>query len=167
MILFVVIVSVAAAGIVMVFGNAARSSADPLIRKQALAIAEALLEEVRLMPFTYCDPDDPAVGTATSPAGCATPEAMGPEAGENRYAALTPFDNVNDYAGFTMAGGILDMSGAPIAGLGAYSASIAVTPFSYGGIPQTDVLRITVSVSGPGGITLTLDGLRTRHAPNL
>jgi len=66
-----------------------------------------------------------------------------------------------------MAGGIVDITGAPIAGLDAYSASIAVTPLSFGGIPQTDVLRVTVTVTGPAGITLTLDGLRTRHAPNL
>ena len=166
-ILFIVIVSVAAAGILIVFGNAARSSAEPMIRKQALAIAEALLEEVRLMPFTYCDPDDPKVATASSPADCTTPEASAPEAGEARTAALAPFDNVNDYAGFAMAGGIVDITGAPIAGLDAYSASIAVTPLSFGGIPQTDVLRVTVTVTGPAGITLTLDGLRTRHAPNL
>lgn len=166
-IMFVVIVGIAAGGILMVFANTTRASADPLIRKQALAIAESLVEEVRMMPFTFCDPDDPAVTTATSPAGCAVPEAPGPEGGETRYSALTPFDNVNDYNGFAMAGGILDVTGATMAGLGAYSATVAVGGIVFGGIPATNAQLITVTVTGPNAITVILNGIRTRHAPNL
>ena len=93
--------------------------------------------------------------------------AIASEAGETRYAALTPFDNVNDYNGFAMAGGILDITGATIAGLGAYSAAVVVTPLVFGGIAAADAQQITVTVTGPGNITVTLDGIRTRHAPNL
>jgi MSHA pilin protein MshD len=166
-IIFILIVGIAAGGILMVFASTTRASADPLIRKQALAIAESLLEEIRLMPFTFCDTDDPAVTTATSPAGCATPEVMGPEAGETRYAALTPFDNVNDFNGFAMAGGILDITNTTITGLSAYSAAIAITPIVFVGIVATEAQQITITVTGPGNITVTLDGIRTRHAPNL
>ena len=171
-IMFIVIVGVAAGGILMVFANTSRASAAPLIRKQALAIAESLMEELRQMPFTFCDPDDANASTATGAFvgvnGCAaTVEAMGSEAGETRYAPLTPFDNVNDYNGFAMAGGILDITGATIAGLGAYSAAVAVTPLVFGPIAATDAQQITVTVTGPGNITVTLDGIRTRHAPNL
>jgi len=170
--MFIVIVGIAAGGILMVFANTTRASADPLIRKQALAIAESLLEEIRLMPFTFCDPDDANASTATGAfvgaGGCAaTVEIMGPEGGETRYAPLTPYDNVNDYNGFAMAGGILDITGATIAGLGSYSAAIAVTPLAFGGIAATEAQQITVTVTGPGNITVTLDGIRTRHAPNL
>jgi len=172
-IMFIVIVGIAASGILMVFANTSRASADPLIRKQALAIAESLIEEVRQMPFTFCDPDDANATTAANAAGCATtPEAMGPEAGETRYAVLTPFDNVNDYNGFALPGpgcpvGICDITGAAIAGLGAYSAAVAVTPLVFGGIAAADALQIAVTVTGPGNIVVTLDGIRTRHAPNL
>ena len=172
-IMFIVIVGIAAGGILMVFANTSRASADPLIRKQALAIAESLMEEVRQMPFTFCDPDDANATTAANAAGCATtPEAMGPEAGETRYAVLTPFDNVNDYNGFALPGpgcpvGICDITGATIAGLDAYSAAVAVTPFVFGGIAAADALQIAVTVTGPGNIVVTLDGIRTRHAPNL
>ena len=170
--MFIVIVGVAAGGILMVFANTTRASADPLIRKQALAIAESLLEEIRLMPFTFCDPDDANASTATGafvgPNGCAaTVEAMGPEAGETRYAPLTPFDNVNDYNGFAMAGGILDVTGAAIAGLGAYSAAVAITPLAFGGIVAAEAPQFTVTVTGPGNVSVVLDGIRTRHAPNL
>ena len=172
-IMFIVIVGIAAGGILMVFANTSRASADPLIRKQALAIAESLMEELRQMPFTFCDPDDANATTAANAAGCATtPEAMGPEAGETRYAVLTPFDNVNDYNGFALPGpgcpaGICDITGAAIAGLGAYSAAVAVTPLVFGGIAAADALQIAVTVTGPGNIVVTLDGIRTRHAPNL
>lgn len=172
--LFIVIVGIAAGGILMVFANTTRASADPLIRKQALAIAESLLEEIRLQPFTFCDPDDANAATATGAfvgaGGCAaTVEAMGPEVGggETRYAALTPFDNANDYNGFAMAGGILDITNTTIAGLGAYSATVAVAPLAFGGIAATEAQQISVTVTGPGNVSVTLDGIRTRHAPNL
>lgn len=171
-IMFIVIVGIAAGGILMVFANTTRASADPLIRKQALAIAESLLEEIRLMPFTFCDPDDANASTATGAfvgaGGCAAAvEAMGPEAGETRYAPLTPYDNVNDYNGLAMAGGILDITGATITGLDAYSVAVAVTPLAFGGIAAAEAQQITVTVTGPGNIAVTLDGVRTRHAPNL
>jgi MSHA pilin protein MshD len=170
--MFIVIVGIAAGGILMVFANTTRASADPLIRKQALAIAESLLEEIRLMPFTFCDPDDANASTATGAfvgaGGCAAAvEAMGPEAGETRYAPLTPYDNVNDYNGLAMAGGILDITGATITGLDAYSVAVAVTPLAFGGIAAAEAQQITVTVTGPGNIAVTLDGVRTRHAPNL
>jgi MSHA pilin protein MshD len=179
-ILFMVIVSVAVAGVMGVYTITTRSSADPLVRKQALAIAESLLEEVRLMPFTYCDPDDANVTTATSavvgagPTFCATAAeaAMAPEAGETRYSATTPFDNVNDYHGFDTAtavpAGICDISGATcIAALAGYRASVAVAPTAFNGIPAAEALLITVTVTGPNGEAISLSGVRTRYAPNL
>src|SRR6266705_5855266 len=77
LIVFIVIVGIAVAGVVGALSMATRSSADPMIQKQALAIAEALLEEVQLQPFTYCDPDDPQAATAQSAGGC-TGGAGGP-----------------------------------------------------------------------------------------
>ena len=166
LIVFIVIVSVALAGVLAVLNQSTAHSADPQLRRQALAIAESLLEEVQLMPFTYCDPDDPGVDTATNAAGCAIPEAIGPEAGETRTGA-PQFDNVNDYHGFTMAAGISDITGAAVAGLGSYSASITVQAAALGSIPAAgDALRITVTVNGPGNTQVKLEGWRTRYAPN-
>jgi MSHA pilin protein MshD len=170
-ILFMVIVSVAVAGVMGVYMATTRSSADPLVRKQALAIAESLLEEVRAMPFTWCDPDDAAVYTAAAPGDCATAEGMGPEGGETRYSAATPFDNVNDYAGFDTAtsvpAGICDISGACIAALAGYRAQVAVANAAFNGIPAADALLVTVTVTGPTAETISLSAVRTRYAPNL
>ncbi|HOZ65208.1 MAG TPA: type II secretion system protein, partial [Burkholderiaceae bacterium] len=102
LIMFIVVISGALAGVLTVFIQATRGSAEPQLRRQAMAIAESLLEEVQLMPFTYCDPDDVVAETAASAAGCTTAEAMGPEAGETRTAS-PQFDNVNDYNGYAMA----------------------------------------------------------------
>jgi type II secretory pathway pseudopilin PulG len=66
LIVFIVIVSTAVAGVLMTLDISNRSSADPMIQKQALAVAEALLEEVQLQPFTYCDPDDQQAHRAES-----------------------------------------------------------------------------------------------------
>jgi MSHA pilin protein MshD len=163
LILFIVVVSIAVVGVLAVLNITAQKSADPLVRKQLLAIAESLLEEVQLMPFTYCDPDDPAVTTATSPAGCAIAEAPGPEAGESRYSTTTPFDNVNDYNGFSMSP-ILDLQGTPLTGLAGYSAFVQVTDGGLG-LAAGQALLVTVTATGRGE-TVTLSGYRTRYAPN-
>ena len=169
LLVFIVVVGIAVSGVLSVYSLNARSSADPMVRKQALAIAESLLEEVLAKPYTYCDPDDANVETASSPAGCAAvaETAMGPEAGETRYHNLTPYDNVNDYDGFNMAG-INDLTNNPVAGLSGYSADIQVQQPAGGfnGIPAGETLLVTVTVTAPGNQGVSLSGYRTRHAPN-
>src|SRR3982750_4492035 len=88
LVVFMVVLSAALAGVLRVFIQAGAHSADPLQRRQALAIAEALLDEVEQMSFTWCAPDDAnAALTVTSAAGCASlPEAIGPESSETRTA---------------------------------------------------------------------------------
>ena len=169
LLVFIVVVGVAVTGVVSVFSLNARASVDPAIRKQAMTIAESLLDEVMSKPYTYCDPDDPAADTATNVGDCTIPEGMGgPEVaqGETRYSATNPFDNVNDYNGFTMAG-INDITGAPVAGLGLYTATVQVQPAgAFNGIPAGETLLVTVTVNAPGNQTLSLSGYRTRYAPN-
>ena len=166
LIVFIVVVGAALAGTLRVFTQSTAASADPLLRRQALAIAESLLEEIELMPLTFCDADDANLETATSSAGCASlPDAIGPEAGEGRFA--TPqFDHVDDYHGTTM-NGITDLTGAAMTGLAGYSASVSVAAAALGSITagSGDALRITVTVTGPGNTSVSLDGYRTRHAP--
>ena len=165
LIMFIVIVSVALAGILAVMNKVTGHSADTLVRKQALAIAESILEEVELMPFTFCDPDDANAVTAASPAGCTTQEVIGTEGGEGRYANPT-FDNVSDYDTFGMAAGsILDITGTNT-GLNGYTlAGIVITPTTLPSVPMGEVLQITVTVNGPNNETVVLDGYRTRYSP--
>lgn len=167
LVMFIVIVSGALAGVLSVFLSATTASADPMLRRQALAIAESLLAEVQLMPFTFCDTDDANVATASSSAGCASlAQGLGPNAGETRFGPVQ-FDNVGDYAGYSMSG-IVDITNTAVAGLSGYSANVAVTATALGTITQGsgDALRITVSVTPPSGSSVVLDGVRTRQAPN-
>jgi MSHA pilin protein MshD len=185
LIIFIVVVGVAVVGVLAAINLGSRTSADPMVLKQALAIAEALLEEVQLQPFTYCDPDDAAAADATSAALCtggpggANDEnrlvppvtgQIGPEAGEARGSATFPFDNVSDYNGLTLTG-ISGIDNVAIAALANYNATITVTNQAIATaipVPASDALLIRVTVDGPLGtdIRVVLDGYRVRYAPN-
>jgi MSHA pilin protein MshD len=193
LVVFIVIVGIGMAGIFAVFNVMTAGSADPQVRKQVLAIAESLLDEVMLMPFTYCDPDDANAATATSATvgagttNCAsaaevaatavgdpsTADAL--PAAETRYSAGAPFDNVNDYHGFSMSG-IRDLGNVAVAGLEGYTANITVTQAGLGPgtpsdphdtIPAAAALRIAVTVKNvAANVEVTLEGYRTRYSPS-
>jgi MSHA pilin protein MshD len=177
LILFIVIVSVAVAGVLRALQLSAGASADPLRRKQALMIAEGLLEEVLLAKYTFCDPASDNVDSAVDSLACIIPERFGQVGAEP--AGARPYDNVNDYvataatpmAAFDIGGVLSDASGAPMA-LPGYTVRLTITPDALGGIAPGntgadvgDVLRISVAVSYDDR-TLVLDGYRTRYAPN-
>lgn len=175
LVMFIVIVGVALAGVLTVLNHTVRHSADPMIRKQALAIAEGILEEVMLQPFTWCDPDDSDAATAVDTTGCTTVEAMGPEgAAETRGT----YDNVSDYVnadGTAISGDTFGLGDATHAignvtndaavPLG-YTASVLVEENGLNGIAAAESLLVTVTVNAPGE-TIQLQGYRTRHSPNM
>lgn len=179
LIIFIVVMGIAAAGIMQVFNLSTKASADPVRRKQALLLAEAMLEEIELARFTYCDPTDANAATATSAVngGGTSPllcDSM-PEGFNQEAATVTrPFDNVSDYV--TAAGvatpyavGALPLVAsvtmnvvAPGAPLGTAALQLASDATSA----RLNVVRITVTVNyGGANDNVTLDGYRTRYAP--
>ena len=171
-VVFIVVLAVGFVGILVLFNQVTRASVDPLVRKQALALASSLLEEIQLRPFTLCDPDDPAVYSAAVAGDCATLEAIGIEGGEGRYAEPR-FDNVSDYDGFGMAGAtVRTANGDVVAGLGDYSVQVQVATIAGaaeipGMLANDDALRITVTaVHVPTATQVILQGYRLRYAPN-
>lgn len=167
-IMFIVIVSVGVIGLVSVMNPAIRASADPMLTKQLVAIAESLLNEIMHQPFTWCDPDDATASTALSYGDCANPQnAFGATpAGETRYAVgvTPPFDNVADYAG-PMAT-IDDPSGNNA--MAGYSATVAMANAgaALGLGDDSAAVSITVTVTR-GGESFSLTGLRFRYAPRI
>lgn len=168
LVMFIVIVGIAVVGVLRVFDLGARNSPDPMRRKQALAIAESMMEEVRLAHFTFCDGNDPKaeLPETLSTADCTIKEGMGQEPNNSR-----PFDNVNDYGGSYTK----DAAGNPFPA--GYTATVVVVTDGTLGpsgaqiasdvaLPDNmRVLRITVTVRHNGDDDVVLDGYRTRYAP--
>jgi len=174
LIVFIVVVAGALAGVLLVLDTTVRASGVPVIRKQMLAIAESVLEEVQLQVFTWCNPSDPNAATASSAASCtsnaynplATPLGSNATAlGESRLSTTNPLNNVAEYNGQTISAG-LNGQAFPAG----YSATVSVIQEALGpsaaAVPASAALRIVVTVS-KGGDSLVLEGYRTRYAPNL
>jgi MSHA pilin protein MshD len=158
LIVFIVIISVALVGLLSVMNITNKGSADPMQRKQAIAIAESLMEEITMQPFTFCDPDDPNAATAKSTADCTVVQGLGLTAGETRTAAPR-FDNVGDYHEYdSNVTGVVDIQGNVIQGLENFRATVNLTQVNQ------DAIQIDVRVrSNPTDITLT--AYRYRYAP--
>lgn len=164
---FIVIVSVGLTGILSVLNLTTRHSADPIVQKQSLAIAEALLTEIESKAFTWCDPDDSNAATASSVAGCAgdAPAESG------RVSNTAAWDQVSDYAGYAMNSGIVSPTDGVtvISGLESYSASVAISAVGTSfGLANDAVLQITVTAqnAASGLPAVVLTGYRFRYAPN-
>jgi MSHA pilin protein MshD len=147
LIIFIVVVGVGVAGILSVYTTSIKNSADPLVRKQALAIAESLLEEI--VNKEYCDPD--TVDRTTTPPTCGA---------HTVEASRSLYDDVDDYNFYTTTG-IVDGSGAAVSGLSSYSISpaVRVTTTTLGGVA---VKQIVVSVTWPQG-AISLTGYRGNY----
>lgn len=165
-IMFIVIVSVGVVALVSAMYPMIRASADPMRTKQLVAVAETVLGEILHQPFTWCDPDDATASTALSYADCANPQNTGTHgAGENRDGSggMTPFDNVDDYGGFSMSN-VTDAAGAnAVAG---YDVAVAIVRAgtSFGLADNEAALAITVTVTA-GSESFALTGYRFRYAP--
>lgn len=138
LIIFIVVVAAGLAGILSVMNTVVKSSADPMVRKQTLAIAESLLEEILLKE--YANP----VGGDTG-------------------AVRAQFDDVDQYNGYSTTGGIKDVLGNTVAGLSAYNVSPAVTVAGSTDLTGVAAKKITVTVTGPGNTVVTLSGYRSAY----
>lgn len=181
------IIGIIATGVAVMM-NKSSAGADPVRRKQALLIAEGLMDEVLSAHYTFCDPLDDnagrALGAALGTDNCSTTvEVIGPEAGNAR-----PFDNVNDYGpsfSFTNGTGqVVDANGNAMTS-GGYTATVAINPvlpvaarlgpplpaatgiFSDATPGNMNAILITVTVTygTAGGDFIRLDAYRTRYAP--
>jgi len=139
LIIFIVVVGAGLAGILTVSTNVVKSSADPMVRKQTIAIAESLLEEIVLKDYA-------------KPVGSV---AVGYPGGTRNL-----YDCVDDYNGYKTTGGVVDTSGALVPGLGAYDVSaVAVSASAFGSVT---VKKIVVTIAGPQG-AVSLTGYRGNY----
>jgi len=138
LIIFIVVVSVGIAGILSVMNTTVKSSADPMLRKQSIAIAESMLEEVLLKGYN---------------------NTLGAQTGRANWNLVT---DANGYA----VTGIQDPQGNAIAGLERYAVSVTVVDATNADNPQLAALgakKVTVTVTDPGANAVTLVGYRTNY----
>jgi MSHA pilin protein MshD len=113
LLLLLVVLGIGLAGILSVINQLVIRSVDPMLQKQAMAVAESMMEEVLLQS-----------ATAQANAG-----------------GRQNFNDVFDYNGFN-TGGIRTIDGTAIAGLEGYNLSVAVKAASLNGVPTIQVTVI-------------------------
>ena len=143
LVITIVVLGIAAAALFSAMAAITGHSADPMLRQQSLAIAEAYLEEITLQAF-------PASTTC---------------AASNNGAGRSSFDDVCDYNGLTYAGAQpfaprSALSITPLAGLEAYQVKVDVRSQDLNGVAA---MRVTVTVTDIIGQALTLDGYRANY----
>jgi MSHA pilin protein MshD len=144
LLLFIVVVSVALAGVLAVLNLDAGRSADPAQRKQAIAVAEAFMDEVMTREFS-------------------NPDGYTGLSNQNNRPV---FIDVDDFNGFSSSGiytrGSAFVSGALIGGLEDYSVAIQVAATTIPTGPSGQQVgagkmkKITVQVTTPGGEVIPL-----------
>jgi MSHA pilin protein MshD len=131
----IVVLGVALTGILIAVRSSVQGSADPLVQRQMLAIAQQYMEEVQLKPY--------AVAANSAPAGC----------------ARDTYNDVRDYSSYGPTT-VCAVDGTAITALSGYTVAVTV---AAGTLSSVAALKITVTVAR-GGSSLVLTGWRTDYA---
>lgn len=180
---FIVVMSVALAGIANMFYTNTQQSAAPLIRERTLMIAQGLMDEIIAKGWDENTPlgggcvdndGDPTIltdsctqycsvlndtqcsrskCTLTAPGNCDAAALI--SAGNIEEASRPLWDDVDDFNGYT-ASPAENIEGTSIAQYSDFTTSILITQPSWNAIPSTDVRRIQVRVTNPLGETIML-----------
>jgi len=136
LIVSIVVIGVALAGVMVVIVRNTIASADPLIWHQAVIVGEAYLEEILTKNFT----------------------ADGVEGSRDLY------DDVMDYNGLTDSPP-RDQNGTAIAALAGYSVNVQVATEALNDITLAsgNAVRAQVTVTMPTGSDVVVSGYRTNY----
>jgi len=130
----IVIVAMAATAILGAMASITMRSAETMVRQQAVAVAEAYLEEILLQPVAF--------------PGGVLPTTRATFNDEDQYNGLSDV-------------GAHDQFGNAIAFLAGYNVSVAVTQTTaLTGIAAAQARQINVTVTDPNGVTVRLTGYR-------
>lgn len=141
LIIFIVVISVGIVGILSVMNLTTRASADPMVRKQAMAMAEAVLEEIL---------SKDAAATL-------------PETDFNTCANRAQYVGVADYACFDGAPatavlrGDATLGATPVPALAGFTATVVVAAVNVSGVP---LQRVVVTVAGAAEGPIAITGYR-------
>ncbi|HSM21229.1 MAG TPA: prepilin-type N-terminal cleavage/methylation domain-containing protein, partial [Rubrivivax sp.] len=125
----IVVVGVALAGVLLAVRESVRGSADPVVQRQLLAVAQQFMEEVQLKPWAAVDND--------APAGC----------------ARDTYNDLMDYHGYSSSG-VCAVDGTAIPLLNGYAVTVSVAAGTLGGVAAARKITVTVT-RGTQSLTLT------------
>lgn len=136
LVLAIVVLAVAAGAISLLFTQNLAHSADPLVEMQEIAVARSYLAEILAKPI-----HDPLGSTAPP-------------------ASRAAYDDVLDYDGLSEPP--TDQNGTPL-GLNGYQVTVHVdaTGARLGNLRAPQVVRVDVTVRGPGDTSVRLSGYRS------
>lgn len=135
LVISIVVITVGLSGVLTAFNQSVRQSADPLVTKQLLLIAEGLMNEIMGKDFIV------------QPGG----------------TARSNYNDVSDYHGYRQTG-IADNEGTLINGLNAYTVTVAVAAANFLEITAKsgDARQITVTASC-GNHSISLVAFRMKY----
>ena len=141
LVISIVVLAIVAVGLVSAMGTLVGRSADPMIRHQSVAIAEAYIEEIQSMAFGL-------------PGTCPVVPGGG---GRADYNNICHYHNLAD-------SGAVDQNGTAIGALADYDVSVTITSSAgLGGLTAGNAARIDVSVTGPTNETVLMTAYRTNY----
>lgn len=181
LIIAIVVLGIAAVGILTALGRTTVLNVDPLLRAQSLSLAQSFMDEVSSKPF-YRPENDPTLDPSLDADLTCDTEVS--DFSDSRYSSANGageliFVAICDYHGYSSdnendgAGGIFPANYASvdeeITALSAYSVSINIDtgndidqePFTA--LDDECVLRIRVEVTDPSGSTTRLANYRTSY----
>lgn len=148
LVITIVIISVAIAGVVGAFSLVAGRSADPLNQTRVVELAQLYMDEILTKKY---DNNTPQGGTPKYSGSC----NIGAEAGENRGN----FDDVDDYNGLTdspprSAESVLN-------GYSGFLVSVTVACAGADvGLPTSQAKRIELNIQAPGDQSFIMSAYR-------
>ena len=136
MVVAIMVIGIGLAGVLLAFGAVTRGSGDAAVRKQMLAVAEEMMEEIALKPY--------AAAANAAPAAC----------------ARDTYNDIADYDGYS-TGTVCDIGGTALPALAGYAVSVRVQAATLQGVSASKKIIVTVR---RGSDTLVLTGWRADYA---
>lgn len=148
LVITIVIISIAIAGVVGAFSLITGRSADPLNQTRAVELAQLYMDEILTKKYSESTPPG---GVPRQPGNC----TLGPDSGENR----STFNDVDDYNGLSEAP--KTHTDNALTGYDGFSVDVTVAcAGSDVGLANAEAKRIDLTITAPGNQSFVFSAYR-------